>query len=549
MAGFRYALATRWNGLKKILLAATGAVAVATIGVAAQAAPITNANANGIVVTQDGPVRGTTVGNMRAYLGIPYAAPPVGPLRWRPPQPHARWSAPIDAVKFASHCPQPASPFGVASLTEDCLYLNVFAPARTPANAHLPVMVWIHGGAFTLGESDSYDPDRLVARGVVVVTLNYRLGRLGFFAQPGLDAERHARVNYGLLDQQHALRWVRRNIAAFGGQPDRTTIFGESAGGLSVFSQLASPGAADLFEGAIVESGAYQLTLPTLAASEAAGSAVAASIGCANQSAACLRALPVTQVIANEPTQTVPTVDGAVLPQSPGAAFATGRFNRVPIVDGSNHDEYRLFTALDFDLVGGPLTAAEYPAAVAATVGTAAAASVLAQYPLANYPSPDIAFATFATDAIFSCPAYAANRTLTAYVPTYAYEFADENAPEPFLPPVSFPYAAAHASELAFLFDNFGPQVNLSPDERRLAAAMVTYWTNFAKRGSPIGFDAPPWFRFFPYIRNVESLEPPTPRTITDFSKEHNCAFWASLSEETMEAAHRASAALRSRRP
>ena len=501
-----------------------------------------------IVETRDGSLRGIVASGMREYLGIPYAEAPVGPLRWNAPRPHAGWSGTRDATAFGPHCPQPPGPFGVASTTEDCLYLNVFAPAGTRANAHLPVMVWIHGGGFTVGESDGYNPDRLVARGVIVVTLNYRLGRLGFFAQPALDAEHHKRVNYGLLDQQRALEWVRHNIAAFGGEPLRTTIFGESAGGLSVFSQLASPGAAGFFAGAIVESGAYQLQLPTLAASEAQGSAVAAQIGCANQSAACLRALPVAQVIAGEPSLTVPTVDGAILPQTPGTAIASGKFNRVPVIDGSNHDEYRLFTAIDFDLTTGPLTAAGYPLAVAATVGAAAAPKVLAEYPLAKFPSPDLAFATLGTDAIFACPAYGANVSLSTQVPTYAYEFADEAAPEPFLPPVSFPYAAAHASEILFLFDSFTPAPALTATEQRLATAMVSYWTNFARFGTPLGFNAPPWFPYVPYFSNVQSLVPPQPRTVTNFAADHNCAFWASLAQNaaSLDSAHAAARTVRS---
>jgi para-nitrobenzyl esterase len=194
-----------------------------------------------VVRTTSGAVRGTSVQNMAAYLGIPYAAPPVGPRRWLPPQPAVPWSGIRDATAFANHCPQTASAVGIASTTEDCPYLNVFVPARTRPRAKLPVMVWIHGGAFVSGESDDYDPDRLVARAIIVVTLNYRLGYLGFLAVSALDAEPHTHVNYGLLDQQFALRWTRANIAAFGGDPARTTVFGQSAGGSSVFAQLLSP--------------------------------------------------------------------------------------------------------------------------------------------------------------------------------------------------------------------------------------------------------------------------------------------------------------------
>ncbi len=488
------------------------------------------------VLTSEGPVSGTTVDGMRAFLGIPYAKPPLGALRWQPPQRPIPRPGPYAATHFGNHCPQVPSPFGQPSLTEDCLYLNIFTPPHLWARANLPVMVWIHGGALTVGESDDYNPDRLVSRGVVVVTLNYRLGYLGFLANPALDAEHHPAVNYGFLDQQAALRWVRRNIAGFGGDPRRTTIFGESAGGLSVFSQLASPGGAGLFQRAIVESGGYQLTLPSLAASEAQGTALATALGCSGPAtAACLRAVPVASILAQEGSLTTPAVDGTILPQSPGTAFATGQFNRVPVIDGSNHDEYRLFTAIDFDLAGGPLTAAAYPAVVTAAVGAAAAPSVLAEYPLSNYSSPDLAYAALGTDLVFSCNALAANLALSRYVPTWAYEFADENAPELYLPPVSFPYAAAHASELQFLFDAFHPPTQpLDGKEKALAGAMVGYWTTFAATGRPSWqwWPRPGWPAFRPSDNDILSLVPPRPEPDTTFAAFHNCSFWGSLASQ-----------------
>ncbi len=277
------------------------------------------------------------------FLGIPYAAPPVGDLRWKPPQPHGHWTGVREATAFANHCPQTASPFGLASTTEDCLYLNIFRPARdgdddedadeegddSPEEG-LAVMVWIHGGALLVGESDDYDPVRLVQHGVVVVTINYRLGVLGFLAHPALSAESpvHASGNYGLMDQQAALRWVERNIASFGGDPRRVTIFGESAGGLSVHSHLASPLSAGLFQRAIVQSGAYALAQPSLSQAEAQGQAVAIRAGCTDQTAACLRARPVQTLLdANRDGSVIPDVDGHVLTQTIGASLASGQFN------------------------------------------------------------------------------------------------------------------------------------------------------------------------------------------------------------------------------
>ena len=498
------------------------------------------AAAGPVVKTAGGPVRGISAGGVDRFLGIPYAAPPVGDLRWRAPQTAARWFRPRDATRFSKHCPQSASPFGVASSDEDCLYLNVF----TPSDAHrdhgrddwhrLPVMVWIHGGALVVGESDDYDPTRLVERGVVVVTVNYRLGFLGFLAHPALSAESpdHVSGNYGILDQQAALGWVQENIGAFGGDPFRVTIFGESAGGLSVHTQLASPLAQGLFQRAIVESGAYSLAPPTLASAEAAGTALAASLGCTDQTAACLRAVPVGELLATQGSIAYPNVDGKVLEESYAAAFAGGRFNRVPVMEGSNHDEWRLFVALNGELVTGhPLTAADYVPAVAATLGVPlATAGFIANtfYPLAAYASPSLALGALGTDAIFACSGRKAIRLLSQYVPTFAYEFNDENAPQRFLPPVSFPYGAAHASEIQYLFDipTTVPAPALDQAQLALAGAMVTYWTNFASRANPNGEWTTAWPAYAPGTDVYQSLAPPSPAPETGFAGDHKCALW-----------------------
>ena len=257
------------------LIAAAPAVSASTLGEPA-------ASASGPVAgTANGPVRGLASGAVDEFLGIPYAAPPVGALRWQPPQPAASWSGVRDATQFAPHCPQLAGPFGQASTSENCLFLNVFTPSHQRAGSHFPVMVWIHGGALVSGESNDYDPTQMVADGVTVVTINYRLGALGFLAHPALADANGQSGDYGLMDQQAALRWVQRNIASFGGNPHNVTVFGESAGGLSTLSQVASPQARGLFERAIVESGSYNLTQASLASAEAAGQAFAVKAGCA----------------------------------------------------------------------------------------------------------------------------------------------------------------------------------------------------------------------------------------------------------------------------
>jgi para-nitrobenzyl esterase len=483
-------------------------------------------------LTEDGLVRGSETAAMRTFLGIPYAAAPVGDLRWRPPQRHSPWAAVRDATQLAPHCPQIAGPFGRASETEDCLFLNVYTPRDLGLH---PVMVWIHGGALISGESDDYDASRLVEQGdVTVVTINYRLGALGFTAHPALTAESpdHASGNYGLMDQQAALRWVQHNILLFGGDPTRVTIFGESAGGLSVHSQLASPGAHGLFQRAIVESGAYELTQPDLATGELAGAAFAAAAGCADQTAACLRGLPVAQILAHQANGTggaTPVVDHKVLSQSIGDALASGQFNRVPVIEGTNHDEWRLFVAIS-ELQAGPTTAATYPAAIAATLGIPAelVPVFVAQYPLASFASPDLALGALGSDGIFVCNARFAAQQLAHFVPTFAYEFNDSRAPQRFLPPVSFPYGAAHASEIQYLFTLpvAVPAPALDASQQQLSRAMIDYWTTFARTGAPGSHRTPAWPAF---ADTFQSLVPPAPQPETSFAADHHCAFWDSL--------------------
>jgi len=516
------------NRIRSILVVAVLASMVAGAPTRASAAP-----KSPVVATDKGPVRGVAIDKVQAFLGIPYAAAPIGDLRWRPPQEHAGWQGVRDASEFGAHCPQVASPYGTPSTTEDCLFLNVFTPDKTNVgDPHLlPVMFWIHGGGLFLGESDGYDPSRLVAKDVVVVTINYRLGALGFLAHTGLTAESSygGSGNYGLMDQQAALRWVQRNIRAFGGNPDNITIFGESAGGYSVHAQLASPQAAGLFHRAIVESGAYSLTQSSLAAAEAQGIAFATAAGCADF--ACLRALSVAAVLQAGPKSTVfANIDGFVLTQSVRSALSSGQFNRVPTIEGSNHDEWRLFVAQTEATTGMPLTAAGYIPAIAATLGVSLpfAAVVAAVYPLADYPSPSAALGAVGTDVVFSCNARISSRLLSQFVPTYQYEFNDPGAPMLYFPPGSFPTGAYHASELTYIFDLTGtpvPNPGLTPAQQDLSDAMVGYWTRFAGSGNPNSADEPTWP---PYGTSdqFQSLRPSTPTTGTGFATDHKCAFW-----------------------
>ena len=500
-----------------------------------------------IALTESGIVIGSRVDGVNEFLGIPYAAPPVGTRRWRPPSSYGLFPGFIlQATQFGSKCTQ------ASGGSENCLFLNVYTPQSELADGGgrgLPVMVWIHGGGLTAGSGDPYDPTRLVKNGVIVVTINYRLGYLGFFAQSAIDAEHHLKGNYGLMDQQFALNWVRKNIAGFGGDPDRVTIFGESAGGQSVYAQLASPRAAGLFRGAIAESGSYLEFQDyyysynvTLAVGETtgtplvpSGTAIADSVGCTSQTASCLRAVPASTMVAESGTL-FPFVDGKLLRQRISAAFASGEFNQVPVISGTNHDEFRLFVAQEYDLVGNPiLTSAEYDAAVTALwePGLPLPSSVLAFYPFASYPFGGEALGASGTDGIYSCPARNADQLLSKFVTTYAYEFNDENAPPPQseFPWLTFPMGAYHSADLLYLFKNnsyfaFGGGT-LSPTQVRLSDAMISYWTQFAKSGNPNSAGQPVWSPYSALTDEFQSFIPPTPAVESNFDASHQCStFW-----------------------
>jgi len=536
------------------LAAILGLVAVglgASIGAAAATGPVTagqpaTAAATGrsvplVVRTDKGAIRGLYASNTREFFGIPYAAPPVGTLRWRPPQPAARWTGIRNANWLAPACAQIGSiASGVinTSTSEDCLYLNVYTPTVI-GRGGLPVMVWIHGGGFTGGEGDIYDGSRLAAQGhVIVVTINYRLGAFGFLALPGLDA-RGASGDYGLMDQQAALRWVQRNARAFGGNPSDVTAFGESAGAASVCDNMASPAAAGLFARAIAESGCL-LGGPSLQAAETTGGAFAVKLGCTNAATqvACLRRQPVASILQAQSSFGWSPVSGTpVLPLQPAAAFAAGRYSHVPLLQGTNHDEGRFFVAFSYDLAGHPLTAAEYAQVIQASYG-ASAAAVLAEYPLSGYASPDLAYAQVITDAGFSCPALQADE-LAQRSGVYAYEFSDPDPPDDFnLTTLTFPLGAAHSTELQYVFQRI-PALDTVPPfsaaQLALSNQMIAYWTRFAATGSPdrggSGRALPYWPQFSGIRTDVQELVPgaSAPESSAQFAAAHKCSFWASF--------------------
>ena len=433
--------------------------------------------------------------NMRGYKGVPFAAPPVGDLRWKPPLPAAPWQGVRQATQFANSCMQPPFPTnGVYSaappppVSEDCLYLNIWTPAKS-ADDRLPVMVWIHGGGFAhgTGAAAGYDGENLARKGVVVVTINYRLGIFGFLALPELTAEspQHASGNYALLDQIAALEWVQKNIAAFGGDPSRVTIFGESAGSVSVNALMASPLAKGLFARAIGESGGSFGPMPSLADAEKQGLQFASTLSVTQDVLKSLRAKPADELIkakANDDAQ--PIVDGWVLPQSIYSIFAEGRQNDVPIIVGNNANEGGNLAPLE----KGTISAQEFADNARKNFGPFAG-QFLQAYPATTDDQATAAhFASF-RDAAFGWDMriWARLETETGHRRAYRYYFSR-------VPPgPGSRLGAFHGSDLAYVFENYPFRIFYQDWDKQLGETIENYWVNFARTADPNGAGLPAW--------------------------------------------------------
>ncbi|TWP49632.1 carboxylesterase family protein [Lentzea tibetensis] len=494
--------------MRKVSTAVIAALAATLLTV-----PAAQAGRGDLVRTDKGPVRGTVTATHRTFQAIPYAAPPVGALRWRDPQPAASWSAPRDGTKPGPMCAQTGFLGQPSSSEEDCLYLNVTTPARS--GGPRPVMVWIHGGGFTTGSANEYDARKLVSGAdAVVVTINYRLGAFGNFGFPGLEGS----GGYGLADQQAALRWVQRNARAFGGDPHNVTLFGESAGGLSVCAQLTTPRTAGLFQRAIIQSGACQTTYPEpngqrfrfwAPSKEIQQVGASAGLGC--KDVACLRALPAEKLLPLAETFNRPAYDTRALPGDPIAALRDGRFHRVPVMVGTTHDEHTLFTSLTYPEAMDPAT---YRSELTTLFGAANATKIAARYPLDNDGDARPELATALTDRSWSCPAAQARTQLDRRTRVHGYEFNDKTIPMlfPGLPP--FPYGAYHGSELVPIY-GFG--VPLTPEQEKLGAYMISAWGRFARTGDP------GWRH-----SGVQSLAAGAIGPV-DFVSDHHCGFWSTI--------------------
>ncbi|MEU9234805.1 carboxylesterase/lipase family protein [Streptomyces subrutilus] len=515
------------------LLGIVLALASALIAPAAPAAAQGGGSPRPVVTLAQGTLRGQTRDGAQEFLGVPYAAPPVGDARLREPRPPARWSGVREADRQAPACLQ-FSPFGLrdpAAVSEDCLYLDVYRPRSARPGARLPVTVWMHGGAYSQGTGTQFG-GRTMAEltQTVVVSINYRLGQLGYLELPELNGPREVRSgSFGLMDQIAALRWTRESIADFGGNPGSVTVSGQSAGSGSVCALLAAPSAAGLFHRAVLQSGPCTLLRPPgRARAESLAREFAVRAGCGGPAgvAACLRGAPGAALVQAARTVAAPgpaSGDG-LLPVDPERAVRSGAWNKVPVVIGSTRSEGRFFVAL----TQPDLTREQYTAQVLAGYG-AAGPEVLARYPVEAHGSPYLALSAVLTDSAFACHTAWTAELFAGQVPTYAYEFDDPRSPT--LAGAQVPgldQANGHSAELAYLHDFTMGERPLTPVQVALATRMKRYWGAFARSGTPAVPGQVPWPAAVPGsgVAPVLTLGPVRTGPVASFGADHQCAFW-----------------------
>ncbi|WP_062642576.1 carboxylesterase/lipase family protein [Streptomyces maremycinicus] len=527
----------RTTALWALIAALFGIVSLSPPAATAQADSRSESTLPTVVSTTGGSLRGTVTDGVREFNGIRYGQAPVGDLRWQPPVAAASWQGTRSASTPGSACVQMAAAWrpAAASTDEDCLFLNVWTPTRQTSGAKLPVTVFFHGGGFVNGAGTDIDPAVYVKNGGIVVTVNYRLGSLGWLTLPGLDAENAQSTsgNYGLLDQELALKWIKANAAAFGGDASKVMVTGQSAGAESICALLASPSAAGLFQRAAMES-SLRCAVNTRSAAQTSDAGFATAAGCTGTDAvvvACLRTKSPAVLLDAQKTAGAwrPVVDGTVLPLSPTAAFAAGRFHKMPVVIGSTQNEGGAFVYEQNDLVTHPVTDAQYEAAMKTSYG-ANAEAVLARYPVSHFTNAGQALATVRTDSGFACPALVHAGSLSAHTSTYVYEFRDTTAPlrSYQLVPPSFNVGAQHSADLLYLWG--APTLTpLTKTQRVLADEMITYWQHFAKTGN-LAPDGLPRIAEYSTSRSIQlAFTSHGSKAVSDEAANHQCSFWAGL--------------------
>lgn len=498
------------------------------------------------VRTAQGDVQGTTVSGVRQFRGIPYAKPPVGDLRWVSPQAPDPWQGVRDATRFGPSCPQvPEVIADNGPHSEDCLFVNVYVPPGAEL-ASRPVFLWVHGSGTLLGSGSYFDASKLAqATDAVVVTFNHRLGALGWLWTSGMLAE-HRGGNFALQDQQAAMRWVQRNIAAFHGDPKRVTLAGQSIGSNSVSVHLASPTASGLFHRALLASGVEPPGLASAAKAAQAGDGFATKLGCVagpNQ-LACLHSRSVEEILRVSPTYGdigrtgVPWqnfIDGKLITQDVFKAVSSQQFNRVPIMVGSTLDDGRGFIPVSWELDGTAMTEAEYKTAISGFVGASLQPLLTGLlYPSSKFGAPNLAASQVLTD-VFACQSNELARRASEHVPVYMYEFADRQAPTFYTDPF-MAQGAFHASDLIYWFQTptGGAPIALTEPQLRLSQQMQRYVKRFVHTGDPgsvpsVGDADAAWPRVMGTKRPVLTLVPDGTR-VTDgaaFQKAHLCATWS----------------------
>lgn len=522
-SGRRWAITHRPGRLHRVAAAAV-AIALALGGMTSTAAAAAESAGRSIIVkTTDGKLRGVSADGAQKFLGLPYAAPPVDDLRLAPPAPAAPWKGMRDASVPSAACAQSEVPNSGQPTSEDCLYLDVYRPAPQPKATPLPVIVWIHGGGFGGGSGGLFDATEL-ARSInaIIVTINYRLGALGYLA---VDEMGDAAGNFGLMDQIAALEWVKRNISAFGGDPQVVTVAGQSAGAMSICGILASPLSEGLVSRAILQSGPCTFPVFTPRTDAVAqGETVAASLGCADSAhrLTCLRALDPSTLLAVPARWTI-TAGVPSLPMPPGAAVAAGQWAKVPLLIGSTRYEGKQGLYFTVGLSAGSMTAAEYEAKVRQFYPSNADA-ILAEYPASAYEMPAYALAAIDTDSGFGCLSYEFAQQAASQVTVFQYEFDDPTSPtQKGLRIPGLDMSSAHTAELAYLFDYADVERPLTAHEEVLAARMKSYWGAFAA-SAQLGA---PWAPVTTASHPVLRLQSSGDTSFTTFSDEHNCGFWA----------------------